>query len=344
MEGVDNAKITNASSEKYKDQFHLTFFFVCCLIFGLGWWFGSANFDSSSSKGSTYNSQAERIKIAFPALLGLVISSGFLFLIDGYIKKIKEQSDHEVSQRKHELEREIPSEYRYYAEMDFLAVYYQRNNNDVPDASYEDFCERIRGFCDSRGGIKEKTKNYIKLRHSEIIEDVLEGLDKGLTEDKTKFAPFYALAREACNHALKLDLSTNVGWAKLFYYDIVLYLDAWLRCSVRYGFAIPIRPFVIPLKKSGEEVQLDGRPTDRYLGEEAIGYYFEEESYIKAIEYIRDKVLEDQAILPYFRTEEARDMVKYYLGKLVDLLTAEKKERAFQNEHLLYVRESPDFS
>ena len=341
MESAENTKLTKATSEKDKDQFYLLFFVVCCAIFGLGWVFGSANFDSSSSKDSAYNSQAERVKIVFPLLLGIGIPSGFLFLVDRRITGIKEQSEHELSQKKHELERAIPSEYRYPIEMDFLSVYYQKNE-DVPDISYEDFCPKIRGFCDSRGGIKEKTKNYIKQHHSEAIREILAGLDIGFSEDETGCIPFYVLAREACNHALKLDLGTTVEWAELFYEDITLYLNAWLRCSVRYGIAIPIRPFIIPLKKLGEEVKLDGRSTERYLGEEAIGHYFEEDSYIQAIEYIRDTVLKDQAILPYFRTKESRDIVKEYLGKLVDLLKGEKKDRAFQNEHLSYVRESGD--
>jgi hypothetical protein len=329
MEGVENVKITQSQRAQ---SFYVRVAFLCFIILVLGVLSGFLYFKYVSCKNDNNckdKSEIEAIAAVTPSLLGLATSGGLMFLIKLYFggienqlkedaEKRKNQLDLETVQERHRLEREVPSEYRYPIEMDFLSVYYEKTE-DVPDISYEGFCSQIKGSCDSRGGIKEKTENYISQCHPETIKEVLEGLDKGFSKDEDGTIPFYQLAKHACNHALKLDHGKFEQWAKPFYDDIILYLNAWLVCSVKYGFAIPIRPFVLPLKKLGEEVAKldDGRPTSRYLGEEAIGHYFEEDSYIEAIQYIQN------------------EMLKGYLGKLVDLLKDEKKEkRAFRYEPL----------
>lgn len=350
MEGVES--LNPKKSRLEERRFYAGVIFGCSIIFLLGYGSAFLNFKDDFCKDDACKKQNEILKIvaAIPVVLGVGASSGLMFWIKLYfdgqenkleLEAIKEKHELElkVIKRRHELEREVPSEYRYSAEMDFLSVYYQKNG-DVPDSSYEDFCHQIRGFCDSRGGIREKTKIYLEQHHRETIEEVLEGLKKGFREDENGVAPFYKLAKEACNHALKLkDLGKTEEWARPFYDDIRLYLYAWLWCSIRHGFAIPIRPFVLHLDE-GENLHRES--TERCLGKEARGHYFAEDSYIEAIEYIQNPILEHVAIIPFFGTQEARNMVKGYLEKLVQLLKDEKLERASQDEYLSYIREATD--
>lgn len=341
MEGVEN-KVKKSQLDRQK--FYVAFIVLCLMIFLFGWGFGSTKLDADSCKDEACKSQVARLKIFIPVIFGVGASGGLMFLIKLYVQEIETQLTLEAIKKRHELEREIPSEYRYSAEMDFLSTYYQKSEyRDVPDSSYEDFCLKIRGFCDSRGGIREKTIKYIEQHHRETVEEVLNGLEKGFFESKNGAIPFWVLAKEACNYALNLK---NIGkyeqWAEPFYEDVRLYLGAWLYTSIRYGFAIPIHPFVLPLRESDEEATAE---TDyRSLGKEARDHYHGVDSYIKAIEYIRENALSDQAILPFFPKPESRHMVHDYLGKLVQLLKDERLERALPKEDLSYVRESPDLS
>jgi hypothetical protein len=322
MEGVESPNVKKAQPEE--SCFYAGVLISCCIIFGFGWFFGSFNFRDTFCKDDAckrQNNEILKIVTAIPGALGLGTSGGLTYFIKLYFDGKERQLRRETIKKRHELEREVPNEYRYSAEMDFLSVFYQKNN-DIPDSAYKDFCQQIRGCCDSRGGIREKVKIYTEQHRYETSEQVLEGLKLGFFEDEHRSAPFYKLAKEACNHALKLELKTSEAWAEPFYDDIILYLDAWLRCSVRHGFAIPIRPFVLPLNA---------------LGKEAIGRYFEEESYIRAIKYIQENVLKDISILPFFRTQKSRDMVKDYLEKLVQLLEDEILEQTSQDDYLFYV-------
>lgn len=326
MESVES--LSTKESQLKEKRFYNEVKIGCLIIFSLGCIFAVAVYKEDASK----NQRLFQIILSAAGGLGTsgILTSQIKLYFDGREAQLRRATIRE----RRELEREIPSEYRYSAEMDFLSVYYLKTK-DIPDTSYEDFCQQIRGFCDSRGGIRDKVKKYMEQHCRETTDEVLKGLNEGFSKNEGDDIDFYILVKQACNHALKLeDDAEVVDWALPFYKDIVLYLDAWLRSSVRYGFAIPIHPLALSLEAlDEEEKKLDKETIGNYCPRSSFcrKNYREEESYINAIEYIRENV-SSKEMLKFFPTPASQQMVKDYLGKLVHFLEDEKLVRSFQDD------------
>jgi hypothetical protein len=293
-------------------------------IFVCGFWVRSINLDSSNSNNKVS-------EILLPLFITFFIVPLFIFLTNDYVKgnieNIEKKCDEEVRKKFQEYEnallnmkgeyenerlkmqREIDNGiYRQAQELEFLSILFQDSIIPQDSLNYKVFCTHIRELHQS-SELSQELKRYIQKLKGR--EEALEGLSKGFKEDENGKCLFYGLVGPACRYALNIQEDEIQKYRELahpFYLDIFAYLKAWLVCSIKHEVPIPIKPFVI--ESLGEDLN------DRYHGTE---------TYITAIQRIREAVLEDEGLKPFFNTPASRSTVDHYLGELINLLRSEKK-------------------
>jgi len=284
-------------------------FVLCLATFACGYWIGSINLNNSSD--------SEKFKIIFPLIITFVVVGLFTWFINDYFKvkinKKKEEYDQEILnlQQKYDqemlnLKQKMDDLYKIQQELEFLSLY--NILDKIPDHfNFRGLSEELRKlFDEDRNQFRARVKQWRE--ESEARREAIEGLEKGFKESEPRKAPFYSLIGTVCNDALKIQDEKAHDWAKPFYDDIFFYLRAWLFCSIKYGVPVPIEPFV---KKD--------------LGEEGKERYHGKDTYISAIEYIKEIIIKNQRMDDFFPTPNSKNIVSEYLQKLIDLLNTSKK-------------------
>ncbi|MBD2327667.1 hypothetical protein [Alkalinema sp. FACHB-956] len=302
------------------ESFQLVAALLCISIAGCSFWFGMAVQRSIQEQApptpkekaaSPPNNQPSNVTqfltpIIFPVVVEFGLISFFLLFTNKYvIERISECKRTQEQLAEHEranLLRQVNNRYRLEQELEFLDVLYSAGGEKIPSYfSRAVFCEYIQHiYQKSPEHLEDEIKKFNQdLRARKEAE---RGLIEGFTEDKDQQSPFYHLVGTACNEALGIT-GTAKFWALPFYDDVTSYLKAWLICSIRHGFPIPIEPFYV-----------------RSLEEEGKALYKGKDSYVTALKYII-KVVSQYPVLPkverYLKTPESREVVVTYLKRLV---------------------------
>jgi len=283
-------------------DFQLVGAILCSSIFAVGGFFGYANFAPASSintNNSSSNISGNNIN-AIKSIISLIGGSGliafYLFFVSHYVEgNIEEEKD--------KLLQEVDSSYRFEQELEFLSRI-SESSQPSKTLNYESFCNRIKQLkIQPELVLKEVLESYVKDLKGR--EEALECLINGFKEEKdSDRIPLISIIGTACNHVLKIPKPQE--WAEPLYLDIVKYLRAWLFCSIKYGEIVQIKPFI-----------------QGSLGKEGEGRYHGKETYIEVIKYIKNVVLKDDGVKPYF-TPDSIIIIDKYLKKLIELLESEK--------------------
>jgi len=284
---------------------------LCLAIFFSGLYLGTTDLDPNSFGNASI---AEKIKIVYPIAFPLLIGGLFSFVLDSYVQgnlsknKAEFEAQNKNKNKEHEaeiveLKRKLDnSVYRMAQELEFLSMLFKDLKSFPENFNYRAFCPHINLLHSTSKLIKE-LKNYDE--HLKYREEILKGFEKGFSEEENGNVPFYQLIGEACNHALKIEDPEE--WARPFYSDMLVYLKAWLVCSIRHGVSIPIEPFYNEI--------LEGSPKGAYQGKE---------SYIHAIKYIRDVVLIGQEIKQFFPSSNSIKIIHDHLEELIIFLEIDR--------------------
>jgi hypothetical protein len=297
-------------------------FLLGLAIAGCSFLFGYINLDPNHGDTNTI----ERYKIFFP-LISAILLLIFPWFIHTYVQgniaqKKKEYDDkiqnlkQEDKQKRQNLKLEYDQEmlnfqqkmvdlYKIQQELEFLSLY---TLDKIPDHfNVQGLSEELRTLFDKdRNQFLARIKKW--LEESEDRREAIEGLEKGFKEYEKNHAVFYDLVAVACNHALNFKKGEKApDSVRQFYYDIFYYLRAWLFCSIKHGVSVPIEPFFQP--DLGDELK------ERYNGID---------TYISAIEYIKEVILEKPVMKNYFPTPNSKNIVSEYLQKLIVMLNDSK--------------------
>ncbi|MCB8762117.1 hypothetical protein [Planktothrix agardhii] len=305
-------------------------FLLGLAIAGCSFLFGYINLDPNHGDTNTI----ERYKIFFPLISSILLLIFPWFInkyvqgnIDQEIKKydkkiqkydqeiqnLKLEYDQEIQNLKLEYDQEIQNFqqkmddlYKIQQELEFLSL--SNILDEIPEhLNFRGLSEELRKlFVEDRNQLRARVKEWRE--ESEARREAIEGLEKGFKEHQKNKADFYNLVASACNHALNFKTGEKApDSVRQFYYDIFYYLRAWLFCSIKHGVSVPIEPFF-----------------QRDLGDELKERYKGIDTYISAIEYIKEFILEEPVMKNYFPTPNSKNIVYKYLQELIVMLNRSK--------------------
>lgn len=294
---------------------------LCLSIFGLGVWLGASSFDSGKNNENV--NKAERLKIAIPAISGIIGTGFFLLFVNeyvfGHIEKYRKQYEYEKETYKKQCDAEkiispikVSKELRENQDLDFLSELYNLDYKNLNKINFKGFGESIDEL--RRNGSNEDLVKKIKTYQQSFKDrqEALSGLSKGFIPFPGKlFSPFDKLIVESCNQAV--GISKDETSLKAFYSNMRVYLKAWLWCSIKHGVAIPVRlsiqdSLVHFRNSSGQQTSLS----------------ITLESYKKAITFIKEKALSDESMEPFLPTEGSRCVFETYFDDLILLLETDR--------------------
>lgn len=278
---------------------------LCISIFGLGVWLGASSFDSETNNKNV--NSAERLKIAIPAIGGIVGTSFFVFFVNQYVRVNIEKHKRNFKAEKISSPENVLNSLRENQDLDFLSHLYPEKRREIKFKGFGISMKKLKS--ESSDKELEEKINFYK-QEDKYRKEALNGLVKGLTEESDGSTPFLRLIVEVCNGAVGISKNEAPKALEPFYDNMHEYLKAWLLCSIKYGVPIPVTfeiqssSVVIRESSSGREISTN----------------LNIDKYKEAIQSIQKLIDDSQLMKEIFPTSGSRSLVKKYLDDLILIL------------------------
>ncbi|MBD1899787.1 hypothetical protein NDI44_20315 [Trichocoleus sp. DQ-A3] len=232
-----------------------------------------------------------RLNLAIPPFLPQAVGLIVTFFSWNYVKETIEdaiESDVKTTTKeiKEEYEKKSPEAIKEKQELEFLAIW-----TDEETLNQVDFNEMSPTLREALMRDRDEFKEVVLENFRNRFTACQEILDK-LGKDDNGKKILLSIVREAVDVALLKNSKDTISKEEnAIYLNVYRILQAWLLCSIKFDAVMPAQSLRKIIKNSKYE--------------------------IVALEYIKDKMLDDPRVAEILPNEECRKIVKFYINEFI---------------------------
>lgn len=198
------------------------------------------------------------------------------------IEKNREEYEKNINKMKEEYERKAPEAIKEKQELEFLAIWTDKEQLNHID--FNEMSENLRNeLMKDRREFKEIYLENFRIRY-EARQDIIDKLNDDLLK---------SIARKAGDYSLNKKQSDNITKEEnKIYKNIYVILKAWLICSIKFDCEMPTRSLHRIIKNSKYELD--------------------------ALNYIRENILLDDKLKEILTNDISREIIKDYINRFVE--------------------------